>query len=151
MPASLDQLLASAAERAQTHDLPYAGALLPAEAHALFTGMADVVLVDVRTQAEIDWVGFVPGAAHVEWHRYPGGSINPDFVNQLREVAKPEQAVLFLCRSGGRSHAAAALATTAGFKRSYNVLEGFEGDRDGAGHRNVKGGWRAAGLPWIQA
>ncbi|PIV91724.1 MAG: rhodanese, partial [Gallionellales bacterium CG17_big_fil_post_rev_8_21_14_2_50_54_146] len=62
-----------------------------------------------------------------------------------------ESLVLFLCRSGARSHAAASAATAAGFTASYNVLEGFEGDPDGALHRNTINGWRAAGLPWIQA
>ncbi len=58
---------------------------------------------------------------------------------------------MFLCRSGGRSHHAAALATHEGFRECYNVLEGFEGDRDASGHRNTVGGWRAAGLPWVQS
>jgi rhodanese-related sulfurtransferase len=59
--------------------------------------------------------------------------------------------VLFICRSGGRSHNAAMLALQAGFSECYNVLEGFEGDRDAEGHRSTKGGWRAAGLPWTQS
>jgi len=57
--------------------------------------------------------------------------------------------VLFICRSGARSHNAAMLANQAGYE-AYNVLEGFEGDRDPQGHRNTVGGWRAAGLPWVQ-
>jgi rhodanese-related sulfurtransferase len=67
-----------------------------------------------------------------------------------RQVEK-EALVLFICRSGGRSHAAAAAATQAGFTTCYNVLEGFEGDVGAAKHRNVTGGWRAAGLPWQQS
>ncbi len=59
--------------------------------------------------------------------------------------------VLFICRSGGRSHNAALLATQAGYADAYNVLEGFEGDRNDEGHRNTVGGWRAAGLPWTQS
>jgi len=59
--------------------------------------------------------------------------------------------VLFLCRSGGRSHDAAVAATAAGFGACYNVLQGFEGDRDPDAHRNTVGGWRAAGLPWSQS
>ena len=58
--------------------------------------------------------------------------------------------VMFICRSGGRSHNAAMLAQQAGYSEAYNVLEGFEGDRDAQGHRNTIGGWRAAGLPWTQ-
>jgi len=57
---------------------------------------------------------------------------------------------MFICRSGHRSHRAAALATEAGYPDCYNVLEGFEGDRDARGQRGKVGGWRAAGLPWQQ-
>jgi rhodanese-related sulfurtransferase len=124
--------------------------VLPAEAQTLLQALPGAVLVDVRTQAEIDWVGFVPGALHIEWQRYPGGMANPDFLAQLQAEVPSDRPVLFLCRSGGRSHAAAAQAAQAGYARSFNVLEGFEGDRDAQGHRNVQGGWRAAGLPWKQ-
>ncbi len=58
---------------------------------------------------------------------------------------------MFLCRSGVRSHAAADAATRAGWKEAYNILEGFEGDKDGEQHRGVVGGWRKAGLPWTQS
>jgi len=58
---------------------------------------------------------------------------------------------MFLCRSGARSHAAAAAAAQAGYSQSYNVLQGFEGDKDTSGHRNSLGGWRVAGLPWVQS
>ncbi len=147
---SLETMLAAAAERARAQEAPYAGALLPAEAQTLLQSTPEAVLLDVRTQAEIDWVGYVPGALHVEWQRYPGGVANPDFLFQLQALVKPTQPVLFLCRSGGRSHAAAVMAAQAGYRQAYNVLEGFEGDRDGQAHRNVLGGWRAAGLPWKQ-
>ena len=29
--------------------------------------------------------------------------------------------------------------------------KGFEGDKDGTGHRGTLGGWKAAGLPWVQS
>ena len=47
------------------------------------------------------------------------------------------------------SHTAAAL-TEAGFENCYNVAEGFEGDKDASGHRGTVGGWKHAGLPWVQ-
>ena len=62
-----------------------------------------------------------------------------------------DEAVMFLCRSGVRSHHAAIAATDAGWAEAYNILEGFEGDKDASGHRNVAGGWRKAGLPWVQS
>ncbi len=144
-------LLALAAERAASTHQPIAGAVLPSEAMVLLQELPEAVLVDVRTRAELDWVGFVPGALHVEWQGYPGGAVNNAFLQQLQAEVKPDQPVFFLCRSGGRSQAAATLAAQAGFTRAFNVLQGFEGDRDGEGHRNTLGGWRAAGLPWKQA
>lgn len=131
-------------------NLPYEGALLPAEAYQLLQEAPSARLVDVRTRAEWDWVGRVPGAAEIEWLTYPGNQPNPYFLNQLQQQVDTESLVMFICRSGGRSHHAAALATQAGYADCYNVLEGFEGEKDASGHRNSVGGWRKAGLPWVQ-
>ena len=138
----------AAAERARQSGLPYAGALTPAEAQMLLEAGAQ--LVDVRTKPELVYVGYVPGSVLVEWQTYPGNSPNPDFLVQLSEVAKRDDTLMFLCRSGVRSHFAAAAATQAGWGDCYNVLEGFEGNKDAAQHRNTVGGWRKAGLPWVQ-
>ena len=146
--ADTESIKAAARERAARLNLPYAGALLPQEAHALMR--AGARLVDVRTQAELYWVGRVPGALPVEWNSYPGSQRNPLFLEQLAELVERDEPVMFLCRSGGRSHDAAIVATQAGFRECYNVLEGFEGDKDAQQHRNSVGGWRVAGLPWIQ-
>ena len=108
-------------------------------------------LVDVRTRAERDWVGRVPGSVWVEWNSYPGTQINPNFLAQLAEVSGKEEPVLFLCRSSNRSHEAAAAAMHAGWRECYNVLEGFEGDRDVNKHRSMVNGWKVAGLPWTQS
>jgi rhodanese-related sulfurtransferase len=138
----------AAAERARQMKLPYAGALTPAEAHVLM--QAGAKLVDVRTKPELLYVGRVPGSIAVEWQSYPGNQQNPAFLQQLAQVAKAEDTLLFMCRSGARSHGAATAATEAGWRESYNVLEGFEGDQDAEQHRNTLGGWRKAGLPWVQ-
>jgi rhodanese-related sulfurtransferase len=131
--------------------LPYAGALLPAEAHALVRQVPGAKLVDVRTKPEWEYVGHPPEAVMIEWNTYPSGERNPEFLGQLQaEVAKTDAPVMFLCRSGARSHGAAIAATQAGYPNSYNVLEGFEGDKDTNGHRSSVGGWRRAGLPWVQ-
>jgi rhodanese-related sulfurtransferase len=137
-----------AQERGRELGLPYAGALTPAEAYALM--QAGAKLVDVRTVPELVYVGRVPGGVLVEWATYPNNARNPEFLDQLAQAAGPEDTLMFLCRSGHRSHAAAAVATQAGYKDSYNILEGFEGDRDGAQHRGTLNGWRKAGLPWVQ-
>jgi rhodanese-related sulfurtransferase len=139
----------AAAERARKMGLPYAGALLPAEAHQLMREGAK--LVDVRTKPELAYVGSIPGALTIEWQTYPGGRPNPEFLGELARVTKKDEPVMFLCRSGARSHGAAEAAMQAGWRETYNVLEGFEGDKDAAQHRSSVGGWRKAGLPWVQS
>ena len=142
------QIKEKAAQRAKASGLAYAGALLPAEAHELMG--AGAKLVDVRTKPEMLYVGKVPGSVAVEWQTYPGNRENPEFLAELAASVPKDQPVMFMCRSGARSHAAAEAATRAGWREAYNVLEGFEGDKDAAQHRGTVGGWKKAGLPWIQ-
>ncbi len=143
-------ILQAAQQRARDAGLPYEGALLPGEAYEILQSAPGARLVDVRSRAELDWVGRIPGAAEIEWMSYPGMKLNPGFMAQLEQEVDKEALVMFICRSGARSHAAATAATQAGYRDSYNVLQGFEGDRDAEGHRNSLEGWRVAGLPWIQ-
>lgn len=151
--SSTDQLLATARTRAP--DQPYAGAVTPEEAYALLQGDPRVKLIDVRTNAERDWIGRVtiPAAQHaaVEWSTWPGGMPNASFAEQLAQVASPDDVLLFLCRSGVRSRHAARVATEHGYPDAFDILEGFEGDKDGEGHRKTVGGWCKAGLPWVGA
>ncbi len=128
----------------------YAGDVSP-ELAWRWSQAGKAVLVDIRTNAEREWVGFVPGAAVVAWKQWPGMTMNPDFDAEIRAVAdlaggKP---LLLLCRSGVRSVASAKRATELGVT-AYNILEGFEGDPDGTAHRGTRGGWRYRGLPWRQ-
>jgi rhodanese-related sulfurtransferase len=147
----IDNILKTAKARGAQLGLPYAGALKPAEAYELMQHHAAAKLVDVRTRAEWDWVGRVPSAVEVEVMSYPGNRPNQAFIEELEKKVPKDAVVMFLCRSGGRSHNAASFATQAGYGNCYNVLEGFEGDRDASGQRNKVGGWRAAGLPWSQS
>ena len=134
--------------------LPYAGALMPDEAFALLQS-PEALLVDVRTLAELTWVGrpSIPSGqyAHIEWNGWPGGARNTQFIDQLHAACGalgPTRPVLLLCRSAVRSKAAAQLASEQGFTQVFDVLEGFEGDKDGAGHRKSVGGWCWRQLPW---
>ena len=147
-PLDIAAIKLSAADRARQLGLPYAGALTPAEAYTLM--QAGAKLVDVRSKPELIYVGRVPGSLLVEWQTYPGNQLNLEFLDQLAQVAEPHDTLMFICRSGARSHSTAAAATQAGWRECYNVLEGFEGDRDPAQHRGTLGGWRKAGLPWVQ-
>jgi rhodanese-related sulfurtransferase len=148
---TIGSILERAQQRAQEMNLPYEGALYPAEALTLLQEAPGARLVDVRSRAELDWVGRIPGAVEIEWQSYPGMRPNTSFLAYLSSQVDKESMVMFLCRSGGRSHQAAATATESGYTNCYNILEGFEGDKDASGHRGTKGGWKAAGLPWVQS
>lgn len=152
---TITNILTSAQQRNTNNALPYAGAVTPQEAYALLKADSNIKLIDVRTHAERDWVGRVaiaePQYACVQWNLYPGGIANPDFLPQLAQVASKETTLLFLCRSGVRSRHAAKLATENGYVACYDILEGFEGDKDTLGHRKTVCGWCYAGLPWMGA
>jgi rhodanese-related sulfurtransferase len=147
----IDDVLARARDRAARLNVPYAGAITPAEAFAILQGDSHARLVDVRTRAEWEWVGRFGDAIFIEWNSWPGGTRNPAFEQELlARVPDKTAPVLFLCRSGGRSHHAALLAQQLGYAQPFNILEGFEGDKDAHGHRGTVGGWKVAGLPWVQ-
>ncbi len=141
--------------------MDYAGDIDAREAWTLLEREGNAQLVDVRSAAEWTFIG-VPdlkglgkAAVLVEWQSFPGMSRNPDFVAQtaafLREAGAGESApILFLCRSGARSQAAASAMTAAGFKKCFNVTGGFEGDLDASKHRGKAGGWKFHQLPWVQ-
>jgi rhodanese-related sulfurtransferase len=126
----------------------YAGDVTPEQA-AKWMASGEGVLVDVRTDAEREWVGYVPGAVGLAWKQWPGMALNSDFDEGVRASVPAGKKALMLCRSGVRSIAAARRATELGVE-AYNILEGFEGDADEQGHRGRKGGWRLRGLPWKQ-
>lgn len=150
MNEEVQSILAKAAERAHGRDTPYAGLVTPAEAWRL-RELGAARIIDVRTEAEWLYVGRVPDSQLVEWRAFKADKPNPEFIHQLRDIAVPHETLLFLCRSAQRSHAAATLATASGFPHCYNILEGFEGDLDTNTQRGHSGGWRKAGLPWIQS
>ncbi|MDO9422516.1 MAG: rhodanese-like domain-containing protein [Herminiimonas sp.] len=148
-------ILAQARLLGQTENLPYAGAMTPQQAYDLLLSDPTVKLVDVRTNAERDWIGRVaiPETQHaaVEWNVYPGGTSNPNFLQELAQIADKDTVLLFLCRGAVRSRHAAKLATEHGYANSFDVLEGFEGVKDADGHRKNVNGWCKAGLPWLGA
>ena len=127
----------------------YAGDVSPQLAWA-WVQSGEVVLVDVRTDAERAWVGFVPEAQPLAWKQWPGMAMNPEFDAGVQKLAEGGKKLVLLCRSGVRSVAAAQRATELGVQ-AYNILEGFEGDPDASAQRGKLGGWRFHGLPWRQS
>jgi rhodanese-related sulfurtransferase len=146
-PSAVDSrshaVLSASREAAQQAGLQYAGDVTPQQAWALFSsGIAE--LVDVRTGNELRHVGHVPEAKHVEWLKGADMSRNPRFNSELAAKVSKEDVVLFLCRSGKRSVAAAEAANQAGYRNAFNVLEGFEGNV------HPQQGWLNHGLPTAQ-
>lgn len=135
----------------------YAGDVAPKEAWEWLKNDPDTVLVDCRTQAEWNYVGLPDlesigkETVTIEWVNFPENEKNPHFTDRVKasEVG-PEQRVLFLCRSGVRSIAAAQAMTEEGYTSCFSILEGFEGDKNGDSHRASVGGWKYNGLPWKQ-
>ncbi len=129
----------------------------PKQSFAALTSDQQAQLIDVRTDAEWQYVG-IPDlreagkqAVLVSWQYFPSGNVNAQFVEELRDAGLQEDAKLyFICRSGVRSKAAAEQALAAGYKHCFNVAEGFEGHHDAHGHRGTVTGWKADGLPWRQ-
>ena len=137
-------IFSAAAERAKQMGLPYAGAVTPDEANRL-RELGAATIVDVRTPQEWQLVGHIEGAPLVEWPRGGDGHAVAAFLKKVEDTVDPEVPVLFLCRSGVRSHYAAQVASQAGYRHAYNILEGFEGVE------GKHGGWRNHGLPWNKA
>lgn len=142
--------------------MAYAGDVTPDVCWTALQSGKAAVLADVRSQAEWTFVG-VPDLRPlgkspllVEWQRYPGMAVNPSFVAELsaelrKRGAAETSPVYFLCRTGGRSRAAAEAMTAAGFRACFNVAGGFEGEANGEQHRGLINGWKAQGLPWFQS
>ena len=129
----------------------------PTQTWDAIKGTPEAQLVDVRTDAEWNFVGVADLASAgkqavlIPWQVYPAMQRNADFEKQLRETGfTPEHHIYFICRCGVRSLAAAQAARAAGFPHVYNVADGFEGPPDAEGHRGGTAGWKADGLPWRQ-
>jgi len=140
----------------------YAGDLSAEEAFEVLSREPGALLVDVRSRAEWTFVG-LPDLSSigkepllVEWQSYPAMTVSEDFMPAITEAVSTrggdhQTPLLFLCRSGGRSQAAAIAMTAVGFRRCFNITGGFEGRLDGERHRGALDGWKAAGLPWVQS
>ncbi len=122
------------------------------EAWAILRDDPQAVLIDVRTPEEwklvgvpvLDSINKSPRLAY--WTAYGTGAPNQAFLSEATGDLDPDTPLLFLCRSGVRSKAAAGLVALHGFTTTYNITAGFEGNLGPNGQR--KTGWRDCGLPW---
>ena len=144
----LDDILNLAKQRAAAKSLPYTGELTPREAFDMMQQDPAADLVDVRSRAELELVGRVPQATHIEWAFYPGMVANAEFAEQLQALIDKNQTIIFMCRTGVRSHNAAMVAQQLGYRNVFNMLEGFEGEANAFKQRTLINGWKHAGLPW---
>jgi rhodanese-related sulfurtransferase len=135
----------------------YAGDVVPTTAWKILSEQKDAVLIDCRTRAEWNYVGLpdleklAKKPALIEWQVFPSMQPNPEFVPALSGALSDKEApLLFICRSGARSAAAAKAMTAAGYSTCLNVADGFEGPLDATAKRGATGGWKASGLPWRQ-
>jgi rhodanese-related sulfurtransferase len=132
----------------------------PKEAFECLEQQKEAVLIDVRSTMEYEFVGHPVHSIHVPLKEPPDWDTLPEFVARIRTLLAQrlpaidsidDIPVFMLCRSGQRSRIAGEMLSQEGFTNVYNVLEGFEGDKDDNGHRNTISGWRFHGLPWKQS
>ncbi len=128
----------------------------PQNAFELLKNQKNSVLIDVRTTEELSFVGVVNASSFenrlifLAWQTLPQMQQNQNFANDLLAKVNIDNEILFLCRTGGRSNQSAQLASTLGFKKCYNIINGFEGDLNSQNHRGLINGWKASNLPWEQ-
>jgi rhodanese-related sulfurtransferase len=124
-----------------------------------------VKILDVRTPEEFLFVGHpemawkIPVAVQsYEWDatkkQFPMKPL-PDFASRVSQVAKPDDTLMAICRSGGRSAIAVNFLAKAGFRNVYNIIDGMEGDANGdsdsvAKAQPLKDGWKNSGCPWTK-
>jgi rhodanese-related sulfurtransferase len=131
------------------------------EAYAQWQAAPDKVkIIDTRTPEEFLFVGHpemawkIPVAIQVyQWDaekkQFPMKPL-PDFAARVSQIAKSDDTLMVMCRSGGRSAIAANMLAKAGFKNVYNVVDGMEGDANGDSASVPHGGWKNSGCPWTK-
>ncbi|MEE2661515.1 MAG: rhodanese-like domain-containing protein [Pseudomonadota bacterium] len=135
----------------------YAGDVDASEAWESLKTDPSAFLVDVRTQAEWNFVGIPDLTAigkkplFIEWQIYPSMAVNGSFLEKISTEITVKSAPIFcLCRSGARSKSAAIELTRNGYASCFNIGDGFEGPHDARQRRGYAGGWKSSDLPWVQ-
>jgi rhodanese-related sulfurtransferase len=133
----------------------YKGDINAKEAWDMLRGDAESFLIDVRTDQEWEAVGYPDLSVlskrlvKLSWRLGSNKSINPDFTEELEKVVGDKNAaIIFICRSGGRSAETAVLATKRGYTNCYNLIGGFEGHYFDDKDKPSYPGWVENELPW---
>ncbi|MFZ4535968.1 rhodanese-like domain-containing protein [Propionivibrio sp.] len=85
-----------------------------------------VAIIDIRTAGEWKETGIIAGSRLLTFFDEKGRSDAPAWLEKAKLVAKPEQPVILICRSGNRTRAATQfLSQQAGYKTVYNVSGGL--------------------------
>ncbi len=131
----------------------------PLKAWDLIQKEPKVAFIDVRSDMEYLFIGHPSGSVNIPWIEEPNWEVNPHFVRDVRKLVlggvidSPEHhsvPILLICRSGNRSDEAGKLLVENGFKRVYNIVQGFEGELDDNHQRSTIAGWRFDKLSWEQ-
>jgi rhodanese-related sulfurtransferase len=146
-----------------------AGLYVTADEAAMMLADPSVTLVDVRTRAEVAFLGLpkranvnIPMMVFTEFSEFDPEKgtykleTNDFFGEEFVAYAEangigPNDPIILICRSGSRSAKAANKLTEIGFTQVYSMLDGYEGDKaaDGpAAGQRVVNGWKNAGLDW---
>ena len=87
-----------------------------------------VPVIDIRTAGEWKGSGVIPGARLLTFFDERGNANPAQWMASAKGVAKPDQPVILICRSGNRTRAAAQfLSEQAGYRTVYNVTHGMNG------------------------
>ena len=156
--------------------------ILSLEAYDMLNTVPDTYLIDVRTRAEYQLVGH-PINAYLFPYMFMGNKLrkkddkygyginikNKAFTEEIGKVFKKTDNLLIISRDGRRSALAVKELMDAGFKKTYDVKNGFEGPefpffkdsnkqkfyRQLAKRNKIYGfnhrrhyGWQWWGLPW---
>lgn len=132
--------------------------LSPQEALDMLNADPRAILVDIRSSMEYLFVGHPCGAVHVAWIDEPDWMVNPNFVQEIRQLllggvceqSGGQPPIILICRSGHRSKEAGDALVAAGIQNVYHIVEGFEGELNEHHQRSSSGGWRFWNLPWEQ-
>ena len=118
-----------------------------AEAAQLLKAHPDILLLDVRTRAEMMFVGMPTVAAKnipfVDFGSYAYDEkkktykldANPAFASEVEKLVAAKggsksTTLILMCRSGTRSAKAANELAKLGYANVYTMVDGFEGDKD---------------------